>query len=103
MLNRLLKRQGWLVRELKFNGEGVGIVGARLDSLILRLDQYIQCETAITTGSQDYTIGSRKLTRANLKEISDMILYLEKEIEIEKSKEAGKGRNRMVGIIPRDF
>lgn len=78
-------------------------MSARLESLTLRLQQYIDCETAITTGSQDYTIGSRRLTRANLKEISDMIRYLEREVEIEKSKDLKQGRNRMVGIIPRDF
>jgi hypothetical protein len=49
-------------------------MSVRLESLQTRLDQYILCETAITTGAQEYAIGTRRLTRANLKEISDMIL-----------------------------
>jgi hypothetical protein len=75
----------------------------RLEILQTRLQQYIDCELAITTGAQEYLIGSRRLTRANLREIADMIKYLEKEIAIEQSKAAGRGRNRVFGVIPRDF
>jgi hypothetical protein len=64
---------------------------------------YFDCELAILSGAQEYSIGTRRLTRADLKEISDTIKYLEKEVSAEESKSAGKGRNRMVGIIPRDF
>lgn len=75
----------------------------RLQTLQSRLEQYLNCEAAILSGSQEYAIGSRRLTRANLPEISKMIAYLEKEIEIEKAKAAGRGRNKVFGIIPRDF
>jgi hypothetical protein len=79
------------------------IIPTRLQTLTDRLQQYYACEAAILSGSQEYSIGSRRLTRADLQEISKMIRYLEKEIEIEKSKSAGRGRNKVFGIIPRDF
>lgn len=75
---------------------------ARLDDLRSRLQQYVDCEAAILTG-QEYSIGSRSLKRANLPEISSMIKYLEKEITYEEAKAAGAGRNRTIGVIPRDF
>lgn len=78
-------------------------MAVRLETLKNRLELYINCEISILSGAQSYKIGSRDLTRANLKEISDMIKYLEKEIAIEEAIDAGKGRNRVIGIIPRDF
>jgi hypothetical protein len=78
-------------------------MATRLETLKTRLQQYIDCESAILSGAQSYAIGSRNLTRANLAEIAKMIKYLENEIAVEESKAAGKGRNRMFGVIPRDF
>lgn len=79
------------------------MANSRLETLRSRLQQYINCEAAILSGAQDYSIGSRRLTRANLAEISKMIKYLENEIAIEEAKAAGKRRNRVIGVIPRDF
>lgn len=76
---------------------------SRLETLQSRLQQYIDCEEAILSGAQEYTIGSRRLLRANLKEIADMIRYLEREVTNETSRQSDGGRNRMAGIIPRDF
>lgn len=76
---------------------------SRGETLAARLEQYIACEAAILGGAQSYTMGSRSLTRANLSEISDMIKYLEKELEAENAKVSGRGRNRMIGVIPRDI
>ncbi|WP_025847622.1 DUF6148 family protein [Paenibacillus ehimensis] len=78
-------------------------MSARLEILRSRLQQYIDCEAAILAGAQEYMIGPRQLKRANLNEISEMIRYLEKEVEAEAAKTAGRGRNRVVGIIPRDL
>ncbi|MFY0545464.1 DUF6148 family protein [Brevibacillus sp. H7] len=78
-------------------------MSARLDTLRTRLQQYIDCEAAILSGAQEYTIGSRRLTRANLKEITDMIRYLEKEVNNEEAKANGWARNRVIGVIPRDL
>lgn len=78
-------------------------MSTRLETLQTRLTQYLECESAILSGAQSYAIGSRNLTRANLAEISSMIRYLEKEIANEESISSGKGRNRVFGVIPRDF
>lgn len=64
---------------------------------------YLNCEIAILEGAQSYQIGSKQLNRANLSHIRLMIEYLEKEIAQEESKISGKGRNRVLGIIPRDY
>lgn len=76
---------------------------SRLERLQNRLDMYYQAEEAILGGAQSYKMGTKELTRGNLSHINDMIKYLEKEIAIEKSKLNGNGRNRVIGVIPRDF
>lgn len=78
-------------------------MAARLESFRTRLEQYLTCEAAILDGAQEYWIANRKLVRADLTEISKMIAYLEKEVATEERKEAGGGRNRVFGVIPRDF
>jgi len=78
-------------------------MATRLEMLKIRLQQYLACEAAILSGAQEYTIGSRRLTRANLSEIAEMIRYLEREIANEEAKAAGSGRNRVIGVIPRDL
>lgn len=74
----------------------------RLTQLKNRLDAYYRAEMAILDGAQSYQIGSRNLTRADLGEVADMITYLEKEVAAEESKATGRGRNRVMGIVPRD-
>lgn len=78
-------------------------MSTRLETLRTRLQQYIDCEASILSGAQEYSIGSRRLTRANLKEISDMIRYLEKEVSNEESMVNGRSRNKVLGVIPRDM
>lgn len=75
----------------------------RLQVYQTRLEAYYAAEMAILEGAQSYKIGSRNLTRANLAEISDMIKYLEQRVSAEKAAEKGHGRNRVTGVIPRDF
>ena len=71
----------------------------KLQRYTKRLDAYYNAETAILEGAQSYSVGSRNLTRANLKDIEEMIEYLEKAISTEKA----KGRNKVFSIIPRDL
>lgn len=59
-----------------------------------RLDQYYAAEEAVLNG-QSYSIGSRSLTRANIKEIRDGIDYWENKV---KSKSSG-GR-QVIGAEP---
>lgn len=75
----------------------------RLSDLQRRLDEYRAAESAILGGAQSYQIGSRRLDRAQLSKISEMIAYLEQEIAKEQSKMNGKGRIKTIGVIPRDF
>ena len=79
------------------------MASTRLQTLKNRLDLYIACEKAIIDGAQSYEISGKNLTRADLQKIADMIKYLEKEISAEESRASGKGRNRVIGVIPRDF
>ncbi|MHC1683694.1 MAG: DUF6148 family protein [Clostridiaceae bacterium] len=76
---------------------------SRLDRLKLRLDMYYKAEEAILNGAQSYQMGTKQLTRANLSHIKEMIEQLEREVAIEQSKTKRKGRNRVIGVIPRDF
>lgn len=78
-------------------------MATRLETLKSRIQMYYNAEIAILDGAQSYKIGSREMTRVNMSYIRDQIKDLEKEIAIEESKVAGKGRNRMFGVIPRDF
>lgn len=52
---------------------------------------------------QQYSIGSRSLTRFDLDELWDMIKTLESEIDQMESQLAGGGRRKAVGVIPRDI
>lgn len=59
---------------------------------------------ALLTGqTQSYTIGSRSLTRLNLKELKETISTLEKEIDELEAVLRGGGRRKAVGVIPRDW
>ena len=90
-------------KALKFKKEGGFMANTRLEDLKERLIAYRKCENAILDGAQSYAIGSRNMTRANLQEVAERIRYLEKEVANEESKAAGRGRNRVVGVIPRDI
>lgn len=78
-------------------------MATRLETLQQRYDEYLKAEDAVLNGAQEYKIGTRQFRRGDLKNISEMIAYLEKEITNEESKQSGKGRNKVIGVIPRDF
>ena len=63
-----------------------------------RLELYYKAEEAILTG-QEYTIGSKKLRRADLSDVQSMISKLEKDV---KALESG-GKNRAVRAVPLDI
>lgn len=75
----------------------------RLEELNARLTEYRKCESEILNGAQSYSIGKRNLQRADLKEIAEMINYLERQIAIEEAKTNKKGKNAVIGIVPRDL
>lgn len=63
-----------------------------------RLELYYKAEEAILTG-QEYTIGSKKLRRADLSDVQSMISKLEKDIKLLE----GGGKNRAVRAVPLDI
>ena len=63
-----------------------------------RLELYYKAEEAILTG-QEYTIGTKRLKRADLADVQSMIAALEKEV---KSLENG-GKNKALRGIPLDI
>lgn len=52
---------------------------------------------------QSYAIGSRNLTRLDLKSLEDSIRKLEKEIDQLEEELRGGRRRKSVGVVPRDF
>lgn len=60
-----------------------------------RLEMYYLAEKKILQG-QSYSIGSRSLTRANLKEVQDKI----KELEAEVKALSGRGKRAVRSIVP---
>ncbi len=66
-----------------------------------KLNTWLEAEEKVATG-QEYQIGTRKLTRADLKEIrNEMEYWAEKLAEAEVSEKA-RGRNRLYRFVPRD-
>lgn len=78
-------------------------MNSRLEELKKRYELYIKCEEEILLGAQSYSIGKRELTRADLNDISDTIKYLRKEIVAEEAMLNKKGKNAVIGVIPRDI
>lgn len=76
------------------------MVAWTLETAKKHLDAWLSAELAITTG-QSYWIGTRKLERANLSEVKNQIRFW--RAEVEKLSSGRKGRNRVIGVIPRDF
>lgn len=77
-------------------------MGITLKTAKEHLNLWLEAEAEIST-SQSYTIGTRSLTRANLKEVREQIVFWQNKVaELEKL-EARKGRNRVFRAIPRDF
>lgn len=77
-------------------------VSDRLAHAKARLEEYYKAEMAALSG-QSYKIGTRELSRANIKLIQDQINYLEKYVEELQAQANGKGLRKTVRIIPRDL
>lgn len=70
-----------------------------LDDAKVILKAWMQAELAVTTG-QSYTIGTRILTRANLKEIAGRVEFWRGEVE---RLENGRTRKKVFRLVPRDI
>ena len=60
-----------------------------------RLTLYYKAEKAILSG-QSYEVEGLKLTRANLKDVQNMIAALENKISALKSRQRGRAKYRIV-------
>lgn len=67
-----------------------------------RLDAYYEAELEVLSG-QEYTIGSRKLRRADLPEIRQAIKDLEVAYSEAQRMARGQGQRRSYRITPRDL
>lgn len=66
-----------------------------------KLNTWLAAEEAVATG-QSYQIGTRMLTRADLKQIrAEMEYWAGKLAEAEAAEQSG-GRNRLYHFVPRD-
>lgn len=74
----------------------------RLLNVQERLKAYYSAELAVLSG-QEYSIGSRKLVRADLSEIRKSISDLENLVDELKSIENGTGKRRSYRITLRDI
>lgn len=77
-------------------------VKKRLERLKTALDKYYDAEITLVEGGQQYSLGSRSLTRANLAEVRKAIVDLEKQIDRLSAELNGSSRNLMIGVIPID-
>lgn len=73
-----------------------------LETAKRHLDAWLEAEIAVTN-AQSYTIGSRIMTKADLKEIRKTIEFWENKVaELENIARNG-GRNRAKRFVPRDL
>ena len=78
-------------------------VQKRLDRLKISLEKYYEAEITLIEGGQQYSLGSRSLTRANLAEVRRAITDLEKQIDRLTAELNGSGRNLQIGVVPIDI
>jgi len=74
------------------------MAGITLKQAEQHLKAWLTAEREIAT-SQSYKIGTRMLTRADLKEVRKEILFWENRI----NQLSRKGRNRSYHVVPRDL
>lgn len=75
----------------------------RIERIRASLDKYYEAEITIVEGGQQYSLGSRSLTRANLGEVRQAITDLENLLERLTSELNGTGRNLQIGVVPLDI
>jgi hypothetical protein len=65
-------------------------------------EAWLEAEIEVTT-NQSYSIGTRTLTKANLAEIGRRIEYWRNRVMLLENTAAGRGRNRVIRVVPRDL
>lgn len=67
-----------------------------------KLQTWLDAEEAVATG-QSYQIGTRMLTRADLKQIREQMEYWAGKLAEAEAEEKCGGRNREYRFVPRDL
>lgn len=67
-----------------------------------KLQTWLDAEEAIATG-QSYQIGTRMLTRADLKQVREQMEYWAGKLAEAEAEEETGGRNRAYRFVPRDL
>lgn len=67
-----------------------------------RLQIWLDAEAAIAAG-QRYQIGTRMLTRADLKQVREEMEYWASRLAEAEAEEKNRGRNRVYRFVPRDI
>jgi hypothetical protein len=67
-----------------------------------KLQTWLDAEEAVATG-QSYQIGTRMLTRADLKQIREQMEYWAGKLAEAEAEEQYGGRNRAYHFVPRDM
>lgn len=78
------------------------MAGITIEIAQKHLDTWLDAEMAIATG-QSYTIGSRRLDRANLTEVRNAITYWQNQLQKAQNAETRKGRNAAYRAVYRDL
>ncbi len=66
-----------------------------------KLETWLAAEESIATG-QSYQIGTRMLTRANLKEVREEMEYWAGQLAGAEAEEKHNGRNSVYRVVQRD-
>lgn len=75
---------------------------APLETAREHLSAWLAAELEVTT-HQSYTIGTRSLSKANLAEIRQQIIFWRNEVARLENIASRKGRNRIMRVVPRDM
>lgn len=75
----------------------------RIANITKALDQYYEAEQTLIMGGQQYSLGSRSLTRVNLAEVRRAIIDLENLLDKLQSELNGGSRNLVAAVIPIDY
>lgn len=75
---------------------------AKLEIAQKHLNAWLEAELEVTT-NQSYTIGSRSLTRADLRDIRKQIEYWQNRVDALETIIRHGGRSRIFRGVPRDL
>lgn len=74
-----------------------------LETALLHLNAWLAAELAISTG-QSYTIGTRSLTRANLKDVREAITYWRGQVvACQRAAQGLRPASRVRRYVPTDL